>query len=387
MRNDYDAGNQEFDDEDYGSDGLRWMSVVVVLLVVLGFFSLAWYAYRTGGQTPSGDGIPVVEAAGGVLKEKPVDPGGMNFPNRDKTIYGAMEKGGTAAAPVEHLTEAPEEPVVERGGVAVKEAPHTSVYRKEEGKTSAAAATAAPEEGNDAIVAQVNQYEQEMAVNKAIDPSVKMVVPDHATPTDAVTSAPKVDTAKEVEAKLQAELQSEAAQNAVKSAQENAQAVASSVSTTKEAVVEDVPVAVAPVPETPPQTPAPEEVAQQQVLTAKIQAEKLAAKQVMTPASVKKEKDAKAVKEEKSKPVAVSSGTAQIQLTAARSREDAEKAWKAISTKHVSLLGGVAHAIVTVEVQGKGTFYRVRATGLSSQSAASLCGQLKGRGQDCMVVK
>jgi hypothetical protein len=354
MRNDYDAGNQEFDDEDYGSDGLRWMSVVVVLLVVLGFFSLAWYAYRTGGQSETGgDGVPVIEAAGGTLKEKPADPGGMDFPNRDKTIYGAMEKGGNAGATVEHLTEAPEEPVVGRGGEATPETSHTNTYRKED--TAAVGAAVAPaEDGNDAIVAQVNQFEQEMATAK---------------PDAAKTETPKAqDATKDVETKIQTEL------------------TASTPTPVAPAVVAEVPVAQAPsnptpeqaaqvekpVSEAPLQSPAPVEVAQQQALVAK---------QAQAP---KKEEKPVAKKEEKAKPAAVSSGGSQIQLAAARSRDDAERAWKSISGKHSALLGGLSHAIVTVEVQGKGTFYRVRATGLSSTSASSLCSQLKGRGQDCM---
>lgn len=365
MRNDYDAGDREFEDEDYGSDGLRWMSVVVVLLVVLGFFSLAWYAYHTGGQTETAaDGVPVVQADAGLMKEKPADPGGMNIPNRDKTIYGAMEKNGSGQAPVEHLTEAPEEPVVGRGGepVAPQAAPAavegstTTVYRKEDA-VSGEAVESGTEDTNEAIAAQVNQYEQEMANTK--------------------------NPAAAVENKLQTELTPR-------------------VSSTAEVVASAMLNPEADVAPAPKQEPAPAPVATVQesapvVDTAAQAAEAAAialkAQQDAAKAKAKAEADAKAkaekLKAEKAKAadaVKVATGSAQIQVAAARSREDAESAWKRISGKNAALKG-LGHTIVTVDVPGKGTFYRLRATGLSAASAASVCAQLKSSGQDCMVVK
>ena len=55
--------------------------------VVAGFVALAWYAYHAGTQSVKDEDLIVVEADKTPMKEKPVDPGGMQFPNQDKTIF------------------------------------------------------------------------------------------------------------------------------------------------------------------------------------------------------------------------------------------------------------------------------------------------------------
>ncbi len=71
--------------------------------------ALAWYAYHAGTQSTKDEDLLVVEADKTPMKEKPLDPGGMKFPNQDKTIF---ETFSNAQPPkVERVLPAPEEPL------------------------------------------------------------------------------------------------------------------------------------------------------------------------------------------------------------------------------------------------------------------------------------
>jgi hypothetical protein len=88
----------------------RWVPSVVVGAVVLAFVTLAWYAYHAQTQSLKDDDLLVVEADKTPMKEKPADPGGMQFPNQDKTVF---ETFGNMQPPpqVENVLPAPEEPL------------------------------------------------------------------------------------------------------------------------------------------------------------------------------------------------------------------------------------------------------------------------------------
>jgi hypothetical protein len=89
---------------------VRWLPTVVVVSALAGFVGLAWYAYNTGAQSMQEDQLLVVEADKAPMKEKPLDPGGMKFPNQDKTIFDTF--AGSAPPPrVERVLPAPEEPM------------------------------------------------------------------------------------------------------------------------------------------------------------------------------------------------------------------------------------------------------------------------------------
>ena len=78
---------------------------------------------------------------------------------------------------------------------------------------------------------------------------------------------------------------------------------------------------------------------------------------------------------------------AKVQLFSARSRERALAAWTLLSSKEKDLLGSLAHRVVKVEFPKRGVFYRLRAGPLADKAAARrLCGQLKRRGRDCLVL-
>ena len=78
---------------------------------------------------------------------------------------------------------------------------------------------------------------------------------------------------------------------------------------------------------------------------------------------------------------------AKVQLYSARARDGALAAWARLSAEEKDLLGSLTHRVVKVEISKRGVFYRLRAGPLADKAAARrLCGLLKGRGRDCLVL-
>lgn len=84
---------------------------LVLICAFGGFVALAIYAYKAGSQSVNEGELMVVEADKTPLKEKPEDPGGMQFPNQDKTIFETFSNNQPAK--VERVLPTPEEPIKE----------------------------------------------------------------------------------------------------------------------------------------------------------------------------------------------------------------------------------------------------------------------------------
>jgi SPOR domain len=109
---DSDAGAELYADPREHETGPRFRGLVasLVALVVMGLFAGGlWFAYqqglRYGGGSAGAADIPLIRADERPTKVKPENPGGMEFPDRDKLIY--TQKRGT----VEHLLPPPEKPM------------------------------------------------------------------------------------------------------------------------------------------------------------------------------------------------------------------------------------------------------------------------------------
>ncbi len=74
-----------------------------------------------------------------------------------------------------------------------------------------------------------------------------------------------------------------------------------------------------------------------------------------------------------------------LQLSSVKSEAAATREWARLQAAHPSLLGPLALALDTAEVQGS-TYYRVQTGPFPSREAASeICDRLKSRNQDCLV--
>jgi hypothetical protein len=81
---------------------------------------------------------------------------------------------------------------------------------------------------------------------------------------------------------------------------------------------------------------------------------------------------------------AMASGTRSVHLASYRNQGQAERGWKILRGRY-GQLASLQYGVTTANIPGKGTYYRLMATGLSDSAAQSLCADLKRRGQFCEV--
>jgi hypothetical protein len=337
MKNDYDA-DEEVALDDLEGSGLRWMSVAVVLLVVAGFFALAWYAYRSSSADSSGEHL--VKAEAGPLKEKPADPGGMQTPYQDMSVYNVISPDGQKKDEVEQLLPEPEEPI------AVRQEP-----KAEPGRTSGDLKVWQKDEGE---VAEIPDA-----------PAQEKLLPPPAAPaeqTAAETDAPAATTPPVIRPKRFME-KTDDSETESSSMQE------------KPVKVTEAPVVL---------TPAPAAPEKPKVEAAPKPAPAAKSEPKPTPALAKAESKPAA----QPAPVTVSkeTGNVQVQLAALKTSAEATATWAQLKKKHGDVLAGRQYLIVKAELP-QGTFYRLRVSGLGPNAAKDLCAALSARRQSCMVVR
>lgn len=102
--------SKERDDEENTGGITKWVPTLVLLGAIVGFMSLAWYSYHVGKESVKEEDLLVVEADNAPVKEKPLDAGGMKFPNQDKTVFETFSNNQQPAK-VERVLPPPEEPI------------------------------------------------------------------------------------------------------------------------------------------------------------------------------------------------------------------------------------------------------------------------------------
>jgi hypothetical protein len=78
----------------------------------------------------------------------------------------------------------------------------------------------------------------------------------------------------------------------------------------------------------------------------------------------------------------------QLQLLSSRSADEAKGAWMRLKDKNGDLLGPLTPSVARADLGNRGTFYRLRAGPVASESRArSICDSLSARGVSCLVVR
>lgn len=97
----------------------RWRLIAgfVVLMALAAFVVVMWFVFQedqTDGRVSTGSGIPVVRAPDGPDRERPADPGGVEVPDRDKSVFETFNTGEQDRTEmVERLLPPPEIPLPE----------------------------------------------------------------------------------------------------------------------------------------------------------------------------------------------------------------------------------------------------------------------------------
>ena len=77
----------------------------------------------------------------------------------------------------------------------------------------------------------------------------------------------------------------------------------------------------------------------------------------------------------------------EVQLGAWRSAAEADAGWNKARGQAGDVLGGLRPHVLTVDLPGKGRYFRLRVSTGPDQSASAVCTSLTGRGIDCLPVR
>lgn len=299
----------------------------VAVIAVAVFVGVIWYAYSWGtGQDGGGQALPVVRADKSPEKVRPEDPGGMDVPYQDKLVMNENGQDG-GEAKVERLLPPPETPQPpEADSSAVQSS--TSMEDATPPTDGAGAASATAEDSDSAAPAPGDQVAQ---------------VPEADMPE--MPPAPSENGAANAEPEP-AEVESTEAEDGAAAAKPGSSTASSG--------------------------------GQKTTSTA----------DAASTATADQATSANGANETARKTVRLNAGDLAIQLVALQSEAAAKRAWKQLQGKYPGLLDDQRLSLQRVDIDGKGTFWRVRTGPFPNRATAEdMCAQLKAKGQDCLVVK
>jgi cell division protein FtsN len=210
----------EFDEPPRGN-GLSFLGSVgpkaafFVVLIALSFMiGVVWNLY-VGGGTPKGQDVPIVRADDNPFKVEPVDPGGMEVPHKESTIFSSLNNDQDKR--VENLLadEDDEEPMPRSqlfAGLNTEQAPELSAETQETPLDKPLRSKINAENKQEHLVEVTEEVKEIKEVPKVpkvvedvIDTSAEAVTPtpEKVEPvvTPKVKVAPKVRTIQEIEVK------------------------------------------------------------------------------------------------------------------------------------------------------------------------------------------
>ena len=83
--------------------------ILITLVVMTGAVTIAWYSYTAGVKEGSEEAAPLLRPQG-PMKVAPANPGGLNIPHQEKTVFNAID-GKKTDRKVERLLPPPERPM------------------------------------------------------------------------------------------------------------------------------------------------------------------------------------------------------------------------------------------------------------------------------------
>lgn len=99
------------DDEDEGRRRPLVILAIIALLVL--FAGVVFLAYKQGLKQGALDNPPVIRADNAPIKVAPENPGGINIPHQDRSVYDRISgtNDSSTSQDAEHLLPSPEEPI------------------------------------------------------------------------------------------------------------------------------------------------------------------------------------------------------------------------------------------------------------------------------------
>ncbi|MDI7863334.1 SPOR domain-containing protein [Rhizobiaceae bacterium n13] len=379
------------------SRSLKGMLLASSLLVVCGAGAYGAYSWLFGDASGSSSGGPVVISADkDPVKVVPQDRGGKTVPNQDKAVYDRVA-GATASDPKqEKLVTSDEEPVdvVQRtltpdnlpleGAEDELSFEPTPAGETEDERLlpsdSSEQATPAQENTPAGIAARkvrsmIVKPDGTIVARELPSEPVEEQMVASAAPA-APTAAPKVGKpalADSTEAAPDPEI---AAVSSTRETQPSPDAASQVASITGNGAGEPAPVRsvktsavtdAAPLPEARPVAP------EVKVAAAPVQASAPAEEAPAAP--------------EPTQVASIAPGGYFVQVASLPSEAEAQKSYQNLSRKFGSVIGGRGVDIKRAEIEGKGTYYRVRIPAGSKDEAVALCEDYRAAGGSCLIAK
>ncbi|MCO6186157.1 SPOR domain-containing protein [Rhizobium sp. L1K21] len=356
-----------------------WMAVAAgaaVVVIVGGAF--AWLNSGSGNDTVfSGDGEPPIIAADNTpFKEVPADKGGAVVPNQDKAVYDQVEGNSVDTVKQEALISSEEAPV----DVAQQTAQENILPLEINGEETA---DAFPQD--DRLLPS-----DENAGDSAGEGKPATIAPRKVKTMIVMPDGTLV--ARETPEPEAAQTASSAGENATDETATNSETGANDTNTSQSAVEQAAnaqvdetapvrPVQITEVPGAPVPTPRPNE---QPVNVVSTVTERGNVSAPSTPSAPATENQAAAP----AAPVQqtnVPTGSYVVQIASLPSQESAEKTYANLSSRFASVIGGRGVDIQRADIEGKGTYYRVRIPAGTRDEAVDLCQRYKAAGGSCLV--
>ncbi len=323
---------------------------------------IAAYAFSSGGDGGS-DGAPVlVKADPEPVKVRPEQPGGVTVPNQDKMVYDRVAGSAQETLTQERLVSSGEEPVdlAARAASPTPSEPSESSQLPGSGKSedrivpNEAAATPARAEEVAAVAPRVVRTmvvkpdgtlvpREELAAPAASAPqtAAQAMATDEATPASPTPTNETPDRAPAA---------NDTAATAAAAADQPAAASSSDGAATAGSAEPSTPNTVPVVPSRPSDQPV--EIVGEAVQVA-----------------------------------AANPGGWSMQIASQPTAEGAQASYANLSQRYASVLDGRGVNIVKAEIEGKGTYYRVRIPAQSRDEAVELCERYKSAGGNCFVAR
>ncbi len=325
-----------------GGMTLRSRSMFMVGSALLGAIALGGalaFAYKQSGGAMNGDQPPLVQADNRPVKEAPDQPGGKDFPHKNKLIYDRLENGDKPET--DHLVPRQEE-------VAMPAMPGAS----ETAGLQAAPQTAAADGTAPPAVATVDDPEggPRRVKTMVVRPDGSMAPPPPGVEA-AAAPAPQVAPAQQV------------------------------ASAQVPGIVATPPAQAAPAPQA---APSPQPAAAPVAAAAPAEPQHVASIPPPAPAKPKPVKAAAAAE-----PAAAKAPSAYVvQVGSKKNQTEALATFADMQQKYPTLLSSYRPMVQKADLGSKGVWYRLRIGPMNDKTAASkLCTQLKSQGlSDCLVM-
>jgi hypothetical protein len=369
-----DDDNDGYDNEAVGGAGYdeprtvkRGLVVAAILGCVAIVGAIGIFALSGGGAGTS-DGPVLVKASSDPVKVAPENPGGKEVPNQDRAVFS--ESAGVPAQ--EELVSTSEEPV------DIAAVPENALPSSLNGEDL--------QKGEDRLAPSATDTSSNEAAPFVVAPrKVRTLVvrPDgtlverEAVPTPEPIEPQSTNAAEEVAS--------------VEPEQLGGVPVAETVNVeSSETASEPVATAAA----TPDETPAPEASEATPALpTRTVQTKTISPTQI---AERPKDQPVNIVNQEQTQVASAPAPTVateapstpfSVQMASLPSEADAQQSARALTNRFSNVLGGRSLVIRRAEIEGKGTYYRVRVGAESRAEANTLCGQIKSAGGSCFVTR